>query len=392
MKSIFILNLIMAIIPELLFALPPQNTIKPVRVQTMDQQIQFRVTGQTNLKTQRVNKIGAFRLNPQERKAVAITDTKITRIENFTMPVQHTRISQKKVFMLPEYYFARVKGTNDPISYRIMFIDEAPLRYDFANQIFEGTIRFIPVEINDSENNLVTEKQLSVQDTILVSYGSVSLPLIISNVNWPPLDVSVKYKNPKDSLAVKIITLSNPAGYPKNLPVEPAIILSSTRTSIQGLGIQTLPVHVSLFGISKYKPVPLTIESSLGSIDSASLILTDDTPREVILRSESIGIIDLKVINPNYKSNTISVRAIVPWVFLILAISGGVVGGIGKTLHDKEKITIRILVLGASMGLIAAIAYWGLGISLIKFSFEVRGINEAMVTGLGLIAGYFGFS
>ena len=125
--------------------------------------------------------------------------------------------------------------------------------------------------------------------------------------------------------------------------------------------------------------------------DSASLILTDDTPRVVILRSESIGLIDLKAINPNYRSNTISVKAIVPWAFLLFAIIGGMVGGMIKTLYDKDKITVRILVLGAGMGLIAAVAYWGLGISLIKFSFEVRGINEAMVAGLGLVAGYFGF-
>jgi hypothetical protein len=36
------------------------------------------------------------------------------------------------------------------------------------------------------------------------------------------------------------------------------------------------------------------------------------------------------------------------------------------------------------------VAYWGLGIVLIGFSIETRGINEAMVFGVGLIAGYFG--
>ena len=36
------------------------------------------------------------------------------------------------------------------------------------------------------------------------------------------------------------------------------------------------------------------------------------------------------------------------------------------------------------------VAYWGLGIVLIGFSVETRGLNEAMVFGLGLLAGYFG--
>ena len=42
------------------------------------------------------------------------------------------------------------------------------------------------------------------------------------------------------------------------------------------------------------------------------------------------------------------------------------------------------------IGLIAAVAYWGLGIKLLHFAFEDRGYNEAMVLGMGLLAGYFG--
>jgi hypothetical protein len=189
---------------------------------------------------------------------------------------------------------------------------------------------------------------------------------------------------------VRILTVSKPLGYPQNLRVEPAIVISSARTTIQGFGIQTLPVHVALKGVSSYKPVPVTIESSLGTIDSSSLTLTNDQPREVILRSESLGKIGLKVINPNYRSNTLDIRAVFPWLFLLLAILGGLIGGLGKNLFDKTKVTIRPLALGSIFGLIAAVAYWGLGIVLIGFSIETRGINEAMVFGVGLIAGYFG--
>jgi hypothetical protein len=194
----------------------------------------------------------------------------------------------------------------------------------------------------------------------------------------------------RDSMEVKVLTVSNPLGYPKNLRVEPAIILTSTRTFIQGLGIQTLPVHVALKGVSSCQPVPVTIETSLGTVNLANLTLSSDQPHEIILRSENLGVINLKVINPNYRSNSITVQAMFPWIFLLLAILGGLIGSLGKNLVGRMKITLRRLALGSIVGLIAAVAYWGLGIVLIGFSVETRGLNEAMVFGLGLLAGYFG--
>ncbi|MFH1119268.1 MAG: hypothetical protein V1775_05555 [Bacteroidota bacterium] len=329
-----------------------------------------------------------FQLKPDERRAVVRTGDVISKIESPV--VEPGTPDRDEVFMLPELYYARVAGTGEQISYRILFIDAAPLRYNFETELFEGIIRFLPVEVNDSGKIKPVKKVLSATEDIIVSYDPESITLSISEVNWPPREVKVSSRDPKDSLEVRILTVTNPVGYLKSLRVEPAIIISSVRTRIQGLGIQTLPVHLTLKGVTTYKPIPISIESSLGSIDSASLILTGDQPREVILRSESLGRIDLKVINPNYRSNSISVEAVFPWLFVFLAILGGFIGGLGKNLPGKRKVTPRPLVLGSIFGLIAAFAYWGLGIVLIGFSIETRGLNEAMVFGLGLIAGYFG--
>ena len=361
--------------------------LKPHFIQ---QQVKFKVTDTAKDTSARVAEVGKFKLNPGENKAVTLTGTAITQLDRSVLPMLKEVDPQATVYMLPELYYAKVEGTNEQISYRILFIGSAPLKYDVGRELFEGSIRFIPVEVKDSGNLQPVPKALSVPEDIIVSYGIVSIPLSIKQVNWPPMDVTVTASDPLDSVQVKVLTVSNPAGYPQNLRVEPAIILSSTRTTIQGLGIQTLPVHVTLKGVSSYKDVPVTVETSLGTIDSASLTLTDDQPREVILRSESLGRIDLKVVSPNYRSNTISIEAVFPWLFLLLSILGGMIGGLGKNLLGKEKVTLRPLALGSIIGLIAAVAYWGLGIVLIGFSVETRGLNEAMVFGFGLIAGFFG--
>ncbi len=391
MKLTINIILLMTIVPELLWSQTLIQNHRLITTQVLQRPTRFRVTNHAEDTTARTTVIRTFRLNPGEKKAVAQTGSTITKLDRSVLKIPNDTVSHAKMSMLPELYYARVGSTEEEqVSYRILIIDSAPLRYDFKRELFEGSIRFLPVEVNNSGNEKLVEKPLSVPENILVSYGLESIPLSITRINWPPQDVTITSPDPRDSVEVKILTVSNPLGYPIKLSVEPAIILSSTRNVIQGLGIQTLPVHVSLKGISSYRPVPLTVESSLGTIQSASLSLSDDQPREVNLRSESIGRIDLRIVNPNYRSNSIHIEAVFPWLFLLLSVMGGLIGALGNDLMRKEKITLRSLTLGGIIGLIVAVAYWGLGIKLIDFSFETSGLNEAMVLALGLIAGFYG--
>jgi hypothetical protein len=378
------------LIPLLTSAQQPDINRRTLREPLVRNPVRFQVTTMASDKNVRMESLQNFRLTPNETKAVAQTGNAILRLDKPVPSLLNGIAAVKNVFMVPELYYAKVAGTNEQISYRILFVDSSPMRLNLARNVFEGSIRVLPVEENSQEGVAPVSKTLSVPEEVLVSAGGHSIPLTILKINWPPIDVPVSDSNPVDSFGIRILTVTNPLGYPKNLPVEPAIILSSTRTKIQGLGIQTLPVHIALKGVSSYKPVPVSVETSLGTIDSASLVLTGDQPREVILRSESLGTIHLKVINPNYRSNTISLEAVFPWLFILLAVLGGLIGGLGKNLLGKEKVTLRPLALGSIIGLIAAVAYWGLGIILIGVSIETRGLNEAMVFGFGLIAGFFG--
>ncbi len=358
--------------------------------QNMQLQADIQVFNEVRDTTSRKAMLEYFQLKPDERKAVVRTGDIISRIDSPVVKPGQINPDRSEVFMLPELYYARVEGTNEQISYRILFIDAGPLRYNFETALFEGSIRFLPVEVTDSGKIKPVKKTLSVPEEIIVSFDPESIPISISEVNWPPREVSIKASDPIDSLEVRILTMSNPAGYLKNLRIEPAILISSVRKTIQGMGIQTLPLHVTLKGVSKFSPLHVGIETSLGTIDSANLMLTGGKPGKVILRSESLGTIEVKVVNAGYRSNSIIIEAVFPWLFLLLAILGGFIGGLGKNLLGRKKLTIRSMTLGSIFGLIAAFAYWGLGIVLIGFSIETRGLNEAMVFGLGLIAGYFG--
>jgi len=51
---------------------------------------------------------------------------------------------------------------------------------------------------------------------------------------------------------------------------------------------------------------------------------------------------------------------------------------------------LRVIVYGCILGLIVAVVYYGLGINLLKISFENRGYNGAIIFGMGLLAGFMG--
>ncbi|MBK7027988.1 MAG: hypothetical protein IPH45_01705 [Bacteroidales bacterium] len=395
MKSLIFSIILILFISTLLNA---QRTITRQRLispQLLQKKVTFKVSNDlTEVKdtSARVERVSSFRLKEGEEKAVAKTGQAISRVDQSVLQGMINTTGNERIFMVPELYYAKESVTGLQIAYRILFIDAAPLKYDFARKLFEGSIRFIPLEVNNEGTSQSGQKKLSNPEEILVSYGTISKPLQIQSINWPPLDISVQSVEALDSVEVKILTVSNPLGYPKKLGVEPAIVLSSARTRIQGMGIQTIPVHISLKGVSGNKAIPLGIETSLGSLDSSRIVVVGDQPTIVNLRSESIGNIEIKAVNQKYRSNVLELKAVFPWLFLLLALLGGLIGALGKNLLGKNKVRFRPLAMGSILGLIAAVAYWGLGIVLIGFSIETRGFNEAMVMGLGLLAGYFGFS
>jgi len=389
MKSFIVLILFLGFSPPMILSQTLQN-YRLINPNLLNQTVHINVTSAAQDTSARISTIRSFNLRPGELKAVARIGTHPIKPVEIPPTIFRDSMLRAKVKVLPEIYFAKEANTNRQISYQILYVDASPLKMDFEKNIFRGEIVFLPVETDNPEESEVTEKQLASPDTIYVSYKEQPIPITIRRINFPPLDFPITYSNPMDSLRVKILTISKPTGYSTFLPVEPAIVLSSTRSAIQGFGLQEIPITVNLRGISTYRPISLRIMSSLGTIDSSELTLRDDSPGEVRLRSEGSGRIKVNVAGANYLSNSLLIEAVFPWLFLILSILGGLLGGIGKRYFGKGKIDYKLIISSCIIGLMVAAAYWGLGINLINFTFEDRGYNEAMVLALALLAGYFG--
>lgn len=365
----------------------PKKLFKP---QTLQQVQTFQVKSDNNVTAEQGGNIETFKLQPWEKYAVTKIGTKPVLIDTtIKLPKDLDTLKTKGISVIPEIYYAKDRVTNKQISYVIFFVEGTPLRLDTADNVFKGIIRFLPVQSDTLTLGERGTKILEVPDTIHVSYGKTSTPIVISQINYPPIDVEIKDDKPIDSVFVKILTKMNIFGYNKTLFIEPAIVLSSNRSTIQGFGIQSMPFYVTLKGITTYKPIPIALTSTLGDIDSTILTLTNNYPVKIQMKSEWFGTIKISVAENHYVSNSLSVAAVFPWVFLLLSVLGGLLGGVGKKWKGRSKITARVIGYSCFIGLFVAVA-WGLGINLLPIAFESRTYNELTVFGIGLFAGYFG--
>jgi hypothetical protein len=353
----------------------------------LNQPLEFRVVRNTADTTLVTGPAQEFRLKETDLRAAALTGTRLARIDRSAAPLLKIKAG-KQLYMLPELYLGWLSGSSDQISYRIVVTDSAPLEYDPDQALFEGGLEFLPVATEDFWNPTPAQRTLASADTVYLLFGNSRIAIGISRLNWPPVFVKVTSPDPVDSMLLKIQTIGNRQGYETFLKVEPAVFLSSGRSTLEGLGLQTIPIHVALIGVTRHDPVKVTLESSLGSLDSAEVILRANEVREVGLRSEKWGPFRVRIAGSAFRSNVLDLHAEFPWLFLLLALAGGLLGAVMRILKGRKKFRAKPLLYGTLSGFIVSLAYWGIGILLISIPFKFPAFNETAVFVLAVLAGY----
>ncbi len=115
----------------------------------------------------------------------------------------------------------------------------------------------------------------------------------IDHLSIPLTEIRFEGSDLSDSAQIKIITKSNPEGYETFLRVRPAIKSYSKRRTIQGFGVQTIPVSVRVVGSSLIDSVKVTFNPGKGTVEPGASYVRYDRPSVVNLRSEGIGSITL---------------------------------------------------------------------------------------------------
>jgi len=323
----------------------------------------------------------------QYEKRIAVLD--VASMQKFR-EASKTDALNEEVKVIPELHIEPNNGiteSSEPTTYRIAFTSQQPLLYDDKSDQFSAKLAFLLINQSGNNNAVIEPTKIEVNSDELTSIKPGSF--VIDHLSIPSYNVELTGKHLKDSAKVKVSTVSNPEGYITYLKVKPSLEIKSNRTTLQGLGIQEIPITVNFIGTSSPDSVKITFTSEKGAVTPNPLVMRYNETATVHLRSEGMGKVKLTATANSFVPKDLDLTFIFPLYFLLATILGGLAGTFIKA--RRKKITSKAILVGIITGLVGAAAYYFLGINLLGISFTA-GFNEIAVFTISALSAYFGIS
>lgn len=332
---------------------------------------------------------------PVNKKQVIAYDNKISAIDNASYQklkaVSAVPFAAEDLKIIPELHVEAGEGQTESVAYRIVFTLQQPLHYVDSLKKFIARLGFLLISESGSINAPIEPIGIEVVSNEVTSINPESLK--IGHLSLPSSNVELIADRVNDSAKVKVITASNPEGYSTYLKVKPVLEISTNAATLQGYGIQEIPVIVSFAGSNSSESVKVSLTAEKGTVTPNSVDVSYNNPATVYLRSEGTGNSKLSATSSVGNSNDLHFRYVFPWLFLLASILGGLTGSLAKYfLSVKEKDSpVKPIIGGILIGFIGAVAYYGLGVSLLGISLSA-GLNALAVLALSALCAYFGIS
>ena len=334
----------------------------------------------------------SFQFSANETYVITPDDKKIDSpnesVYNQLNSEMKSMFALKDIKVLPERFVQTGSSEGNELIYSIGFESKRPLEYAFKSGQFLGTMKFFLIAESQSGNERLAKPvllEIVSNDIEAINPNSKEL----DHVSIPLTEITLQGSDLSDSAQVKIITRSNPAGYETYVKIEPAIEIASRRRRLQGLGVQKIPINIRVIGASSRDSVKVNFNVAQGTVIPNSIYVHYQSPSTVELRSEGLGSATLTT-TASFDSNELEFHYVFPWLFILMAVIGGVVGGLAKYMTKQEELPFfKSMLEGVVLGFFGAVVYYVLGFSLLEF--EVSDIfNEFAVLGFSALVAFFG--
>ena len=383
-----------------------EDTVSAIRIQVVEEN-QVREVQQP---------LATFQLRGNENMAVIENSSKPGSFESRGTVEKDGQRENLKGFVLPEIYIARVKQievVNDSIDVIAplhpeflsnhpdviasqpeqvilqVLVDTMPvLEYNRLSNRYEGI--FSVALVDDSRVNMTS---LELEDPVPLQFSSARAEFepSIESVNHTNRYNTIRIADRSDDnpVPVKIITNFNMEGYITHLAKMPALRIETPSRTLQGNGVQAIPIRVSLHAYTGSDSVMVNLDTNLGSIEPGHVYLKRDVPGTVMLKSEGAGHAVVSATAFGFTPDEREYIYVFPWVFIFVSVIGGFIGALVKYLMKQEKSRIvSALLLGCLTGFIVALLYWGLGLNVLNLELD-RIYNEFAVMGLAILGALY---
>jgi uncharacterized membrane protein YeaQ/YmgE (transglycosylase-associated protein family) len=135
----------------------------------------------------------------------------------------------------------------------------------------------------------------------------------------------------------------------------------------------------------------VSFSSQKGVVTPNSVYLSHNNPSTVYLRSDGLGSSILSATSSIADSNTLQFSYVFPWLFLLAAVIGGLTGSLAKYFlaGDEKGSAVKPIIGGILIGIIGAVAWYGLGVNLLGAKLSPA-LNALAVFALSALCAYFG--
>jgi hypothetical protein len=256
-----------------------------------------------------------------------------------------------------------------------------PLVYDAAQRVYRGTIILGITAIVPRPEPLPLTAPVVFQvldadsaDPAETSFQSTSPPYKI-------VQVTLSAVRPVQVLS----TLIPDGGVNITLPLNPMLAVEVGRSAIDGFGLETTPVNISLLGVERPGGRVVTLRTDAGYLDPTRVQLDENGNASVAVRSGSVGASRITATTPGVESAQTIVQFNFPYLTLLASIFGGLAGGF---VRARGRPRGRALAVAAVWGLIVFVCY-AVGINLLPFTPSVT-IGAALVFAVSALGALFG--
>lgn len=275
-----------------------------------------------------------LKLKPEENvRTLKIGDKIAPVISN--LKFQTKGAAATKTYALPTAYVTRLRD-NEVTYLQPVFNTDKLMHYDAEASDFVGSIYIL------LEDPAAPTQQRTLAEPIVMEVRSsvdVVNPATIrfQHTNIPSQTVIFRDKNPRDSISIRLITPTNNEGYEMSLGVEPTLRMETKGRRLQGLGLQAIPVTLTLHGGTlNGDSIEVTLDVSKGSVTPAKVFVSADKSGIAWLRSENTGPATLTA-SSAYGSVNRKFQFVFPSLFFIAALLGGFLGSLIYPIYQRSQ-------------------------------------------------------
>lgn len=273
-----------------------------------------------------------------------------------------------------------VDGSGEEFQLKGVAMRSRGLVYDAALHQYRGSILLGLTDIvpNRPARRLSTPVLFQIIGADHAEPAQVSVDR--TNVPYQEIQLAMSASRP-----VRVVSDAIQDGAEVDLPLEKSLTIEPGHTAIEGLGLGTTPINISLVGHPHPVGIVVTLHTDAGYLEPTRVRLDADGMASVTIRSDGLGGANIAATGPGLDRAETAIDFRPPYITFLASLIGGLVGGV---IRSRGRLRVVTLMVAALCGLLIC-ALYAVGINVLPFTPSVT-VGATLVFAISGLGGFYG--